>query len=150
MKEKKHVLLAMFFILCFLSGNIFTITEAHADETEIVFIANSSVNESTLTQKELQKVFLGRKTSWENKEKISFVLFDHEVAYPIFLQKIGKSSSQYSQYWKRQVFTGKGKEPLKFESFEELIDYIATTEGAITFVMEPVINDNIKTITITD
>ncbi len=150
MKEKKHVLLALFFILCFLGGNIFSLKEAHADESEIVFIANNSVTESSLSQKELQQIFLGRKTKWEDKGNITFVIFDNEEAYPIFLEKIGKSSKQYSQYWKREIFTGKGKEPLKIEILEELIDYIANTEGAITFVLEPVVNDNIKTITITD
>jgi ABC-type phosphate transport system substrate-binding protein len=129
--------------------SIFT-THAYAAEGEIIFIANVSVSENAISEKDLQQIFMGRKTSWLDKQKITFVLFDDEVAYPIFLEKIGKKASQYSQYWKQQVFTGKGNEPLKIGTLEELIEYVANTEGAIAFVLEPVKHEHIKTISITD
>jgi ABC-type phosphate transport system substrate-binding protein len=151
MKRRKQLfVLALFFILSFIGGiSIFTST-AHAQSADLTFIVHASVSDNVISQKDLQQIFLGRKTTWSDKQKISIVLFDDENAYPLFLKKIGKTNSQYSQYWKQQVFTGKGKDPLKIGTMEELIEYVANTEGAIAFVTKPVKHEQIKSISITD
>ena len=140
----------VFFLISILMINLFMILPVYAQDSQITFIANESVPLSSITIKDLQKIFLGKKTSWEDGSKIRFVLFDDEAAHTAFLEKIGKTESKFRNYWKKKVFTGKAKEPLQFNTLEELVDYVANTEGAIAYVISPVSNDKVKTISITE
>ncbi len=63
--------------------------------------------------------------------------------YKTFLrQYVQKTYPQYLNYWKKQVFTGKGRMPRMFNDPQELMAFLANTEGAISFargrdVVEP-------------
>lgn len=114
-----------------------------------VIIANESVPSSTLSDDEVKAIFLGNKTTWENGQKIVFVIQDGTETADDFLKAyVKKSASQYSNFWKKQVFTGKGKAPQSFSSDQELAEFVAKTPGAIGFVAPGANAGNTKTIAV--
>jgi hypothetical protein len=48
---------------------------------------------------------------------------------------VRKTPFQFKNYWKKQVFTGKGRMPKAFKQIEDEINFIANTEGAISFAL---------------
>ena len=103
---------------------------------DIVIVANEGVPSNTLTQSLLKNIFMGKKTTWDNGQKIEFVILEDSDAHKTFLKKyLQKSSSQFMNHWKRQVFTGKGRLPKRFATEESLVNYVAGKDGAIGYVL---------------
>lgn len=114
---------------------------------DVVIISNESVPTSTLDNDDIKKLFLGKKTTWEDGTKIVFLVQEKTEASEAFLEiYVKKSSSQYNNYWKKQVFTGKGKAPQSFSSDQELVDFVSKTPGAIGYVLDGTKLENVKTI----
>ncbi len=120
-----------------------------ASAGEIVIIVNENVTESTLSKNDIKKIFLGNKTTWDNGDKIVFVVQDRvSISDPFLKTYAQKSVSQYKNYWKQQVFTGKGKAPKSFATEEELVQFVSETSGAIGFVTAGAEKGNTKSITV--
>ena len=134
--------IAFIFILAFLAP-------ALSLAGDVVIITNESVPVSTLGAKDVKQIFLGNKTVWDNGDKIVFVVQDRTDASDTFLKTyVQKSSSQYNNYWKKQVFTGKGKAPKSFSSDQELVQFVSETAGAIGYVSSGAETGNVKTIAV--
>ena len=102
---------------------------------EPIVIANDSVSVSTIDDSTIQKIYLGKKSKWEDGTKIvPFALANGNV-HEVFLNTyIKKSPSQFSTYWKQMIFSGKGVPPTAFGSEEEMVKYVSTTSGAIGYI----------------
>ena len=55
---------------------------------------------------------------------------------------------QFSIYWKRLIFTGKGTPPTSFASDEKVVAFVARTPGAIGYVSTKAELKDVKTIKI--
>ena len=124
-------------------------TAMTAFAADVVIVCNKNVPEDSLSKGEVKNIFLGKKTRWRNDEKIIFVISEASEAHKTFLKEyIGKNAFQYANYWKKQVFTGKGKPPKSFGTEESLLDYVSDTEGAIGYLPSEAPGNTVKTIPI--
>ncbi len=83
----------------------------------------------------MKAIFLGKKTKWANKGKVVPSTLKKGAVNKSFLKKyVKKSPAQFKTYWKKQVFTGKGKAPKSFKTEKALIAYVAKTKGAVGYV----------------
>ena len=129
---------------------VLSMLDVRAAEKQLVLIGHKDVADS-LKKEDIKQIFLGRKTRWANDEKILFVVFAEKDTYTTFLKEyVGKTVFQYKNYWKKQVFTGKGRMPKAFKTSEEVIKYVSSTEGAISFTMSQDVSadDSVKIIAI--
>lgn len=114
---------------------VFMFAPAFSAAGDVVIIGNQSIKKSTLSKQDIQYIFLGKKTTWEDGRKIKFALQETNTIHEKFLKKyVQKSRSQFSTYWKRRVFSGKGSLPKSFENDQKMIDFIRETSGAIGYV----------------
>ena len=118
--------------MCLLCLLIFSSGIAWAD---IVIIAHQDVPEITVTKKDLQEIFLGKRVQWKDNTAIHPVTVKDQKHHSVFLkQYVNKSSAKWNAHWKRMVFTGNGTPPKQFATQQELLDYVANTAGAIGYV----------------
>jgi ABC-type phosphate transport system substrate-binding protein len=118
--------------MCLLCLLIFSSGIAWAD---IVIIAHQDVPETTLTEKDLQEIFLGKRVQWKDNTAIHPVTVKEAELHKAFLkQYVNKSVAKWNAHWKRMVFTGNGTPPKQFDTQQELLNYVATTAGAIGYV----------------
>ena len=119
---------------------------AHA---QVIIITNKSVDETQLTKQDIQKIFLGKESQWPDNTKIHVVNLKNDDIHKAFLKEyIGRSATQYKNWWKKMLFTGKGDPPQEFDSVEELVEFVAKTKGAIGYIDTPPANENVKAITV--
>jgi len=105
-----------------------------AVQAEVVVVANKSVNTDNLNTKDIEKIFLGKKTYWDDNKKITLFILAKSPAHEEFVKKyLGKSTNQFTNYWKQLLFTGKGMMPHRVKD-DELIARVKETEGAIGYV----------------
>jgi ABC-type phosphate transport system substrate-binding protein len=108
--------------------------DAWGQDVDVVIIGNQTVPEKPLSTTDVQNIFLGKKTKL-NSTKITFVILKAGEVHERFLKEyLSRTPSQYTKYWKKMVFTGKGKAPKAFATEADLVEYVEKTEGAIGYV----------------
>lgn len=119
----------LFFAIFFMAAS------AVSARPDVVLICNKTVAQDNLETRDIQQIYLGRKTRWSDNQKIQFVTMKEGSAHSEFLSDyISKTPSQYSVFWKKMIFTGQGKPPLAFDTPEEVVEYVSQTPGAIGYV----------------
>jgi ABC-type phosphate transport system substrate-binding protein len=110
------------------------LTVSVASAQTVVLVASPDVPVDSISASDLKNIFLGKKSSWDNGGKITFFT-NGGAAHDAFLKDyVGKSPSQFSTFWKKQVFTGKGKMPDTAGSDQDMVTMVAGTGGAIGYV----------------
>jgi len=124
-----------------------------AEDTKYVLICNKDIPVTSLDKKTVENIFLG-KTAKIESVKVTLSVQESGEAHEAFLKDcVGKTSSQFSSYWKTQVFSGKGTMPKSFKTDKELIEYVSKTEGAIGYIAVETSKDTglmagVKTVTV--
>lgn len=103
---------------------------------EVKVVVHPDVPRSTLSRDEIQEIFLGRNTRWDQTDqKVRFIMLKGGEVHETFVRRyVGKTAAQFGNYWRKMVFTGKGRAPKSLGSPEKVVDYVANTAGAIGYV----------------
>ena len=105
---------------------------AQAEEVVIVKAGHSS---KQIPKKRLKKLLLGKSKKWPSGEKVILAVLTHGPTHENFIKKYArKTPKQFTNYWRKLVFSGKGKMPKSFSSETELIKFVAKTPGALGYV----------------
>ncbi|MCP4353194.1 MAG: hypothetical protein GY795_47695 [Desulfobacterales bacterium] len=141
----------VFVLLTILVFPAFIIAFESSADTGTEIIINDSVEAEAITRDDLKKIFLGKKVKWNSNQSIKIAILKEGDIHESFLRTyIRKTSSQFSYYWKKLLFTGKGIPPKSFTSENEIINYVSSTAGAIGYASSGIQKDGIKVITIKD
>ena len=117
-----------------------------AVQADVVVVTNKSVNTANLDTRDIKKIFLGKKTYWDDNKKITLFILAKSPAHKEFVKKyLGKSENQFTNYWKQLLFTGKGMMPNRVKD-EEVIRKIKETEGAIGYVAANLVTKDVNII----
>ena len=114
---------------------------------DVVFIGHEQNPVVVLSRQEVRYIFLGQMREWSDGSKIVFAIQKEGATQERFLDGyIGKSSFQFSNYWKKQVFTGKCSQPRSFQNDQEMMKFVSETRGAIGYVSSDTNLKNVKTV----
>jgi len=139
MGSKKRILTIWIMVFSF-------ILVCSAVQAEVVVVTHKSVNTDNLDIKAIKKIFLGKKMYWEDNKKITLFILAKSPAHEEFVKKyLGKSTNQFTNYWKQLLFTGKGMLPHRVKD-EEMIARIRETEGAIGYVTATLATEDVNII----
>ena len=117
----------------------------------IYFVCNKYVPLLTLSKRDVKNIYMGKKTTWSNGQKITFAVLKKETPYGTFLHTyLMKSSQQFDCYWLNRVFSGEGFFPKTFDTDEALVAYVAKTDGAIGFTSRRVEDPMVRQIIVLD
>ncbi|MEP1446233.1 MAG: phosphate ABC transporter substrate-binding protein [Paraglaciecola sp.] len=116
---------------------------------EVVVIVHPS-NDSALTQKDVQRIFLGKEKKFSNGNSILPInqqpsssargSFDTDT--------LGRSSTQIAAYWSKLVFTGKGIPPKELDNDAAVLAFVADNQNAIGYVDNASVSDAVKVISL--
>ena len=98
---------------------IFCILFAPVTQAEIYLVAHPDLELGTISDTQLKKLYLGKIRSIDGKTKIRILEpNDPAVQARFYKLVVKKSPTQWSAYWSRILFTGKGTPPLVVKSYE--------------------------------
>ena len=117
---------------------------------DVVLVTNRSVPVTTLSRQDVKNIFLSKKKNVGGVTIKLTALKDDSLTEQFLKAYVGKTPSQFSSYYKKLVFTGKGKPPKSMGSEAEMIAYIARTSGAIGYVSTAAVTTQVKTIEVTN
>ncbi|TDI47420.1 MAG: hypothetical protein E2P02_03245 [Acidobacteria bacterium] len=124
-----------------------TLSQATAQES-VKIIVNTEVEVSSLSQADLARIYLGKKTFWESGSRISpSLLHEKSQLTKLFLEEsVRKTVRQYRAYWKRRLFSGQGTAPKTFASSKQVANYVADNPGAIGVVDASFADNRVKVV----
>ncbi len=115
--------------------------------SDLVMIGNRSVPVSEISKEDIQNIYLGKKKNWDNGMKIMVAtLGDGAVTDKFLKDYVKKNSNTFDTYWKKQIFTGGGKPPVKFDKEKDLVEYVSSNKGALGYVSSQSVSENVKII----
>lgn len=106
----------------------------------------------TLTAKDLKMIFLGDKTTWQDRQPIIVAALKNGEVHKEFLREIVKlSPMKFAMHWKQKIFTGSatGSQINFFKSEEKLKEYVKANPAAIGYISVDSVDDTVKEIKIT-
>ncbi len=141
---------AILLLTVFAAGHSYgEVKSATVSNPDAFIIANSSVAIDAMTKEDIGEIFLGKKVKWNEGGQIKIAMLKKSGIYEEFVNDFTrKTLHQFHIYWKRLVFIGKGLPPKLFETEEELVNYVARTEGAISYAESLIKADGVKIIVI--
>lgn len=144
-KQYRIIALTLLFV-----GLLCSAMSSAATDQNVFVIANRSLPFDTLSRKELISIFLQKKTIWEGEDDINIAILKEGETHRQFLWTyFGKTPGQYRHYWKKKVFSGKGRTPMTFRTEKDLMGHVALTKGAVGYISSAVRPSGVKVITIT-
>ena len=103
-------------------------------EGGLVLIHNSESEIVPLSKKDIKDLFLGKRTSFGNRH-LSVAVLDEGNVHDAFVREyVGKTTSQFRNYWRIILFSGKGVMPPDFKSETDLVEHIRTTPDTIGYI----------------
>ncbi len=109
-------------------------------------IVSSDVEVSAITQAEIARIYLGKKTFWDSGARIQPSLLDEKspLTESFLEENLKKTVRQFRAYWKRHLFSGQGTAPKTFASSKLVADFVAASPGAIGIVDAGYTDDRVK------
>lgn len=105
------------------------------NKRDIKLIANSDVQQETLSTSDVKNIFLGKKIRWKSGARITFFISEEKSVHKAFLKTyIGKSAAQYQKIWRSRLFGGSGKAPKFSGNDQEMVTAVSQTSGAIGYI----------------
>lgn len=139
-----------FFLLFTLTA--LSISTTSAPREKFVIIVNKENEISSISRKELSKIFLKRVRRWDNDEKITPV--DQKVEIPVrefFTLRVHKKKvAAIKAYWQKRIFTGRGVPPAELKSSKEVLEYVSEDVNAIGYIRSnsDISNHTVKILTV--
>ncbi|MAI65874.1 MAG: phosphate ABC transporter substrate-binding protein [Alteromonas sp.] len=110
-------------------------------------IINSS-NASGIDLEMVKRIYLGKAKAFPDGSRAIPLTFEQGNGLRDTFNKdvLGKSESQYSAFWSKLVFTGRGTPPEMIASEEEMLTLVANNPNTIGFVDESKVNETVKVV----
>lgn len=105
-------------------------------ESQFVIVSNSSIQEGSISKDLLRQLYMGEKSFWIDGQRIRLARHgDSSTIWNQFAAKVlSIQPEQYQSEWRHRLFSGRGVPPKKFESDDEIYNYISKTPGAIAYI----------------
>lgn len=102
-----------------------------------------------LSKRELRKLLLGKTRQWRNGDKVVLATLHGGAAHTQFIKAyVGKTPKQFTNYWRKMLFSGKGRMPKAFRSQKELASFVANHKGALGYTSEGLLFNGTKVLII--
>ena len=114
---------------------LFLVLASGPGQDKVQIVAHPKTPVTSISQQELRLIFFGKKKAWSNGSRVLPITIKRKELHTSFLQNcLNKSRRQFTNFWKRMIFTGKGIPPKAVGSEEELLAYVAANPGAIGYI----------------
>ncbi len=115
----------------------------------VVLIAHADCSEGVLDPNDIERIYLGKKTHWDDDTPIVPVILKNGKTHEEFLDKyLHRTSHRFVSFWRQMVFTGKGVPPKSFADEAALSAFVAATPGAVGYVTDTSVLPKVQTLSV--
>jgi ABC-type phosphate transport system substrate-binding protein len=124
----------------------FSVASAAGAQGQTKVIVSTDVEVTAISQAEIARIYLGKKTFWDSGARIQPSLLDEKspLTESFLEENLKKTVRQFRAYWKRHLFSGQGTAPKTFASSKQVADFVAANPGSIGIVDGSYSDDRVK------
>ena len=112
---------------------------------DYVLVINKVNTTSSVNKKDAKNIFLGKKSSWDNGDRIVlYAQINNELTETFTEAVVKKSPQQFMTFWKKALFTGTGKPPVEVKGDDEMKQAIANDPKGIGYINASALDDTVK------
>ena len=114
---------------------------------ELAIIVHPDNPQNELSQKQLQRIFLGRMPLFPQTEKEITALDlpdDHPAFIEFYRRVVEMEGTQLKRYRAYYLFSGRGKLPVKKTSAQEVLKAVSENQWAIGYINSSSVNDSVR------
>lgn len=112
---------------------------------DVAVVANKGISIDSITAKVAKKVWLGKTKSLSGTSvKLADLPRGNASRDHFYSTIVKKNEKKLKAYWGKIVFSGKGTPPKVLSSDAEVINWVASTPGAVGYVDSAATNDSVK------
>lgn len=113
----------------------------------IVVVVNSASTISKVTASELSKLFMGKSKTVAGEKAVPINQDVESQPRADFSDKIlGRTVKKIVDYWKKRIFSGKGKAPKEVSDDAKVIAYVSENPNALGYIAASNLTDKVKAI----
>ena len=136
---------AFIFILSLMVSFFIFMSDVKAADEEILIIVNKETSIKSLGLNTLVDIYTNNKTKWDNGVKIRVSMLKKGPVHDAFSKEmIGMAPKKLVGVWKKVIFTGLGTPPKVVNTEAEMIQYVASTKGAIGYISAAAQPENVN------
>jgi len=122
----------------------------HAQSVSITVVAHPETAPKSLTLARLRAIFRGEKQWWPDKTRIELALMKTSTRTGKATAKkiYGMTVNELNRFWVGKVFRGEANAPATLKNEKALLDFVATTPGAIGVVRSSVVDTSVTSVPI--
>lgn len=102
--------------------------------SDYVLIANPGLQGISVSYNDMRQVFLGTRSNIAGRRVEPVIARSGEAHKRFASTCLGKTEAGLNNYFRMQVFSGKGVVPRSFSTAAEIVEYVAKAPGAIGYV----------------
>jgi len=116
---------------------------SYADVSVIV----NTTNANEITQKDISRIFLGKKKDFANGDKAVPIAMKEgsDTQNQFNADVLGKNPTQIKAYWSQLVFTGQAKPPQEYTS-EEIKKIVSTNPNVIGYIDTKDVDSSVRVV----
>ena len=103
-------------------------------------------NTSSIDLELVKRIYLGKSKAFPDGSRAIPLTFEtgNDLRDTFNKDVLGKSEAQYSAFWSKLVFTGRGTPPEMISNEQEMLTLVATNPNTIGFVDESKVDGSVK------
>jgi ABC-type phosphate transport system substrate-binding protein len=116
---------------------------------QVAVIAHKGVSTDAIGKQQLLDFYTGDDRRWDDGVPVTVLdLKEKNEAKKALYQYLGKSTSRMKSIWIKRMLAGEGDPPEAMESEDEMLQKVASTPGAVGFVSESKVTNEVKILAI--
>ena len=128
---------------------VFALLSAIDSSAQVAVIAHQSVPADTLSRSDLLDFYTGEIKSWPDQTPVVVLdLKPKGESKTAFYGFLGKRPSRMKSIWIKRMLSGEGDPPESMNTEEELLQKVASTQGALGFVSMHRVGEDVKTLVV--
>ena len=129
------------------AGVILLLGVGSAWAVEVVLVAHPDVEIDSLTVKDVQLIYFGKRTIWQDGTLIVPLMQVESTVTDTFIDDLlDLTPQQFYLYWRKALFTGQGIPPQELSGDEEMKQRILETPGSIGYVAKEALDSDTRVI----
>ncbi len=117
---------------------------------ELVVVVNGAVSADRLSERDLLELFSLRQGQWPDGQPVRVLALakEHNLHQRFCRDLLKLASYRLEWFWSRHLYAGFGSAPQRFDSVEALRTALAATPGAIGYLQQEDLNDQVKALVV--
>jgi len=117
----------------------------------IIIIGNKELPFDSLSRNDLRDIFYGRKTKWDNRQKIEIALLESRKIHQVFVRYLVQgTSAPFLEQREDHLLHHRNRPGIMFKSEKSIVSHVALTKGAIGYISSYTKPIGVKVIEITE